>query len=188
MLANIAILAILWRKSIAAVQFAINYKLRIMRSMQTLTPHQNLASVAIKASARTALVSSSAGWMIQTHNKGERLLLMAERSKAPRVFRKMETATEYLRKIGVTTFIVEIGEAVEKLTPESRRRPDRSAAMQQTFQSASDWETWYANEVDIAVKEADSSSAQWVANADAKKQWAIRRADLLASTKTSTRV
>lgn len=107
--------------------------------MQTLIQHQTLASIVAQASTKTALVSSSAGWMVQTQSKGKSLLLMAERSKSPRVFRRMETATEYLRKIGIKTFTVEIVEAVEKQTPESRRRPDRSAAMQQTFKSASDW-------------------------------------------------
>lgn len=156
--------------------------------MQILIQHQTLASIAGQASARMALVSSSAGWMIQTQCKGKSLLLMAERSKAPRVFRRMETATEYLRKIGIKTFTVEIAEAVEKQTPESRRRPDRSAAMQQTFKSASDWETWYTKEVDAAVKEADASTTQWVANDEVKSQWQKRRAALAAAAKASPRV
>jgi hypothetical protein len=156
--------------------------------MQTLIQHQTLAGIVAQASARTALVSSSAGWMIQTKSKGKSLLLMAERSKAPRVFRRMETATEYLRKIGIKTFTVEIGEAVQKQTPESRRRPDRSTAMQQTFKSASDWDTWYTQEVEAAVKEADASTAQWVANDVVKSQWQKRRAALAAAVKASPRV
>jgi hypothetical protein len=156
--------------------------------MQTLIQHQTLAGIVAQASAKTALVSSSAGWMIKTQSKGKSLLLMAERSKAPRVFRRMETATEYLRKIGIKTFTVEIGEAVEKHPPESRRRPDRSAAMQQTFKSANDWETWYTQEVAAAVKEADSSAAQWVANDVVKSQWQKRRAALAATMKASPRV
>ena len=151
--------------------------------MQTLVQHQSLVNIATKSSARTALVSSSAGWMIETHNKGESLLLMAERSKSPRVFRRMETATEYLRKIGVKTFIVEIGEVVEKITPASRRRPDRSEALQKTFKSASDWESWFISEVDSAVKEADSPNAEWVSNDEAKAGWAKKRAALLSLAK-----
>ncbi len=92
------------------------------------------------------------------------MLLTAQRSKTPRVFRRMETVTDYLRKMGVTTFMVDMAEAVEKLPPESRRRPDRSAAMQQTFKSAGEWEAWSAAEVDLAVKEANASTAQLVSN------------------------
>ena len=97
--------------------------------MQTLIEHRTLAGIAVQGSAKTALVSSSAGWMIQTRSKGKSLLLMAERSKAPRVFRRMETATDYLRKIGIKTFTVEIGEAVQKPPPESRRRDRRTAVL-----------------------------------------------------------
>jgi hypothetical protein len=151
--------------------------------METFIEHLGLASIATKASAQTALVSSPAGWIIQARSGGHARTLMAARSKAPRVFRRMETATDYLRKLGITRFVVEMGEPIDPRTPDTRRRPDRSAALQRTFRSASEWEAWYKAEVEAAIKHADSPDAEWVSNDDAKTQWAKRREELLKSAK-----
>lgn len=153
--------------------------------MEKLIEHQGLAIMAGKRSAQTALVSSPEGWMIQARSGGHAKVLMAERSKTPRIFRRMETATEYLRKLGIMKFVVELGEPIRPQTPDSRRRPDQSAAMQKTFKSASEWESWYSAEIDKALKEADSPKAEWVSNDTAKAQWAKRREDLLKTVKTS---
>lgn len=154
--------------------------------MEKFIEHQGLARIATKSNAQTALVSSSAGWIIQARSGGHARILMAERSKAPRVFRRMETATEYLRKLGIMKFVVEMGESIHQQTPDTRRRPDRSVAMRSTFKSASEWEAWYGAEVEAAVKEADSPGAEWVSNEAAKAQWAKRRETLLESVKQAS--
>ena len=154
--------------------------------MEKLIEHQGLAAMATKRSAQTALVSSPDGWMIQARSGGHAKVLMAERSKAPRIFRRMETATEYLRKLGIMKFVVELGEPIRAQTPDSRRRPDRSAALQRTFKSASEWDSWYGAEVDAALKEADSPKAEWISNDAAKAQWAKRREELLKTVKTAS--
>ena len=154
--------------------------------MEKFIEHQGLARMATNSSAQTALVSSSAGWIIQARSGGHARILMAERSKAPRVFRRMETATEYLRKLGIMRFVVETGEPIRPQTPDTRRRPDRSAAMRSTFKSASEWDAWYSAEVEVAIKEADSPNAEWVSNEAAKAQWAKRREALLESVKQAS--
>jgi hypothetical protein len=150
--------------------------------MQNTIAHQTFVSLSAKANTQAALVSSANGWTIQTRSRGHTSVLTAQKSKAPRVFRRMETATEYLRKLGVLKFVVEMAEPITPQTPDNRKRPDRRAAMQQTHQSASDWDAWFASQVEAGLKEADSAGAQWVTNDEVKTQWAKRRAKLLSTT------
>jgi hypothetical protein len=151
--------------------------------MQTMIQHKDFVSSMTKASAQVALVSSTDGWTVQTRSRNHACVLMAERSKSPRVFRRLETATEYLRKLGVKEFVVDMAEPIRPQTPDHRKRPDQSAAMQRTFQSAKEWQAWFDAQVQAAVKQADSSKAQWVSNDDAKKQWGQQRQTLLTQIK-----
>ena len=98
--------------------------------MQTMIEHRSLCELAAKPSTRTALVSSQAGWVIHARTGKRSAVLIAERSQAPRVFRKMETATQYLRDLGITRFVVEADPSIEPAVPAQRRRPDRSRALQ----------------------------------------------------------
>ena len=148
--------------------------------MQTMIEHRSLCELAAKPSTRTALVSSQAGWVIHARTGKRSAVLIAERSQAPRVFRKMETATQYLRDLGITRFVVEADPSIEPAVPAQRRRPDRSRALQQTFASAAAYDKWFNGEVSAAVAEADDPNTQWVSGESASSAWARRRKALLA--------
>lgn len=132
--------------------------------MQNLIQHSHLPALIAKASVKTFLTSSPDGWFIQIKSKQGSHTLIAERSKAPRVFRRMETAADYLRTLGVTTFIVENMLETKTTTPPKRARPDVSNSLRRTFANAADYEQWFRAEVEAGVAEADDPNGEWISN------------------------
>lgn len=151
--------------------------------MENWIEHQGLASVATRPNAKTALVGSSSGWIIQVQSGKTAHVLVASRSRRPRVFRKMETATDYLKTLGVTCFMVQSQAFDLPVHRAARRRPDRSDALKTTHQQANEYDKWFASEVKTAIREADSPSAQWVDDKTMQARWKAKRAELLAAAK-----
>lgn len=121
------------------------------------------------------VVGRTGGWSLMIrYGKAERPLA-AQRSRQVRLFKRMETLVSYLRDIGISQFDVDAAE----YAPERASRPDRAEALRRTHEAA-EYDKWFREQVDEAIREADDPNAVWVSNEDMEKEWSVMRAELQA--------
>ena len=63
--------------------------------------------------------------------------------------------------------------------PVAGRSPIASSERLRHAHEAAAHDKWFRDQVAEAIKEADAPDAQWVSDADAKKSWGKKRAELL---------
>jgi len=146
---------------------------------------QQLAAAKALGGARA--VPMEGGWALQVRYGEAKGLLEAQRSRRPRLFRRLETLVDYLRDIGVASFEVEVGASPPEAAP-SRRRPDRAAALRRLHQLAEESPERASprpapidSEISAALAEADDPATEWFPHKEFKREWAGLRAALLAS-------
>ncbi|MBB2750331.1 UNVERIFIED_ORG: hypothetical protein GGI57_001004 [Rhizobium aethiopicum] len=121
------------------------------------------------------VIGKTGGWSIVIrYGKSERPLA-AQRSRQVRVFKRMDTLVSYLKDIGISQFDVDAADYV----PETASRPDRAAALRRTHEAA-EYDKWFREQVEEAIREADDPNAVWISAQDAEEQMDKLRAELLA--------
>ncbi|MBY5360205.1 hypothetical protein HFO97_09550 [Rhizobium leguminosarum] len=121
------------------------------------------------------VVGKTGGWsVVIRYGKGERPLA-AQRSRQVRVFKRMDTLVSYLKDLGISQFDVD---AVD-YAPGTASRPDRAAALRRTHEAA-EYDTWFREQVEEAIREADDPNAVWISAQDAEERMDKLRAELLA--------
>jgi hypothetical protein len=116
------------------------------------------------------VVGQPGGWgVIIKYGMMERTL--TARRGAIRIFNRFETLVNYLKGIGISQFNVN---AANYDPSEKRTRPDSAERMKRTFDAA-EYDTWFREQVQEALKEADKPDAVWISNDAVKAMSAQRR-------------
>jgi hypothetical protein len=139
----------------------------------------------------TLVQSVSAGTVQSTHVKGQpggwavtvsdgrtERTLIAQRNRHMRVFKRMETLVTYLRDVGIAQFDVDAA----SYSPQGKHsygRPDRAEALRKTHEAAAH-DKWFREQVEEAVRQADSPDAVWISNEEVEARWEVKRAELMA--------
>ncbi|NEJ00228.1 hypothetical protein [Rhizobium ruizarguesonis] len=123
------------------------------------------------------VVGRPGGWsVVIRYGKAERPLA-AQRSRQVRVFKRMDTLS-YLKDVGISKFDVD---AVD-YAPGTASRPDRAAALRRTHEAA-EYDTWFREQVEEAIREADDPNTVWIPHEVVEEEMARQRAELLARLK-----
>jgi hypothetical protein len=121
------------------------------------------------------VLGRAGGWsVVIRYGKTERALA-AQRSRQVRLFKRMDTLVSYLMDLGIPQFDVDSAE----YEPASASRPDRSEALKRTHEAA-DYDKWFREQVEEAIREADDPNTVWISNEDMEKEWSAMRAELQA--------
>ncbi|XKM43874.1 hypothetical protein A4U53_040690 (plasmid) [Rhizobium ruizarguesonis] len=121
------------------------------------------------------VVGKTGGWsVVIRYGKADRPLA-AQRSRQVRVFKRMDTLVSYLKGVGISQFDVD---AVD-YAPGTASRPDRAAALRRTHEAA-EYDTWFREQVEEAIREADDPNAVWISAQDAEERMDKLRAELVA--------
>ena len=140
--------------------------------------HNTLARLVEANAVRgTHVVGQPGGWGVVVKYGMTERPLAATRSRAVRVFKKLETLVGYLKDIGIDSFDVDAAN-FDPLTVTSHRRPDASEALKRAHEAAAH-DKWFRAEVAKGIQEADDPAAEWVSHEDAKASWAKKRAALV---------
>lgn len=121
----------------------------------------------------TQIIAQEGSWFVRVKLGEQERSLITQRSRKLRLFRRMETLVTYLKSLGITRFDVDAS-AFEANAPVENSRPDRSQAMKQIHEAAA-YEQWFREQVEQAMDD-DSPG---VSDADARRQFAAKRAALL---------
>jgi len=97
----------------------------------------------------------------------------------PRTFRKLETAVAFMQDVGLGQFRVDARGYDRQAQRGTRRRPDAAAALRRAHEAKAH-DTWFRQQVEIAVAEADDSAAVWVDHAAVKDDMRRQREALRA--------
>ena len=148
--------------------------------MTTETIDHSTLSRLVEAGAVDAahVVGKTGGWsVVIRYGKSERPLA-AQRSRQVRLFKRMDTLVSYLKDVGISQFDVDAAEYVSEATS----RPDRAAALRRTHEAA-EYDKWFRQQVEEAIREADDPNAVWIPHEVVKEEMARERAELLARLK-----
>ncbi|MGX9993507.1 hypothetical protein ACS4RR_031050 (plasmid) [Rhizobium sp. Z1P35] len=121
------------------------------------------------------VVGKTGGWsVVIRYGKVERPLA-AQRSRQVRVFKRMDSLVSYLKDVGISQFDVDAAD----YAPGTASRPDRAAALRRTHEAA-EYDKWFREQVEEAIREADDPNAVWISAQDAEERMDKLRAELLA--------
>ncbi|NKL12204.1 hypothetical protein GFL78_09415 [Rhizobium leguminosarum bv. viciae] len=124
------------------------------------------------------VVGRPGGWsVVIRYGKAERPLA-AQRSRQVRVFKRIDTLVSYLRDVGISKFDVD---AVD-YAPATASRSERAAALRRTHEAA-EYDTWFREQVEEAIREADDPNTVWIPHEVVEEEMARQRAELLARLK-----
>ena len=141
--------------------------------------HATLVQLVSAGAVQSAHVKGQpGGWAVAISDGRSERTLIAQRNRRMRVFKRMETLVTYLRDVGIAQFDVDAA----SYAPHGERsytRPDRSDALRKTHEAAAH-DKWFREQVEEAVKLADSPDAAWISNDEVEARWAVKRAELLA--------
>lgn len=147
--------------------------------------HTTLSRLVEAGAVRGAhIVGQTGGWAVLVKYGMTERPLAAQRSRQVRLFRKFETLVSYLKEIGIAHFDVDAAN-YDPATLKTARRPDRAEALKQAHEAAAH-DKWFREQVEVAIAEADSPTAEWVSNDDANTSWANKRAQLLKRAERGT--
>lgn len=141
--------------------------------------HSTLARLVDAGAVEAAhVVGKIGGWsVVIRYGKSERPLA-AQRSRQVRVFKRMDTLVSYLKDVGISQFDVDAADYVS----ETVSRPDRAAALRRTHEAA-EYDKWFREQVEEAIREADDPNAVWIPHEVVEEEMARERAELLARLK-----
>ena len=139
--------------------------------------HITFARLVEAGAVRTVdVIGQPGGWGVMVkYGMVERPL--AVRRGSVRLFRRLETLTEYLRGLGIVQYHVNAAN-YDPQTPTQSTRPDSAARLKRVHEAAAH-DQWFREQVEQAVQEADDPNTQWVTHEEAKTIWAKKRAELV---------
>ena len=116
------------------------------------------------------------GWAVLVRYGALERAVAAQRARQPRLWRNLNAAASYVRdELLLPRFEVDsIGHEPDAI---DRSRPD-TAARQRQMRAAAAHDAWFRAQVEDAMIEADDPATVLVSHEDAKRSWAIRKAEL----------
>ena len=128
-----------------------------------------LSSISLRASGGQFFITAQP-------RTGKRVTLATTHGRKRRAFRNPAKAIEILHAMGARKVEIDTSRwSPEKAGTEGRKRPDASERQRRAHQSAAH-DAWFRNEVEQAVREADSEQPQWESQTEVKRQSARKRA------------
>ena len=150
--------------------------------MNTHTIDTAMAKRMVEASAirGASIIGQPGGWSVVLKMGQQERPLGAQRSDKPRTWRSLDRAVAYLKnELHIVRFDLLDATHHSKGEPlEGKSRGDASERLRLAHEAAGH-DTWFREQVDLAIKEADAPGAQWVSADDAKASWKQKRAELL---------
>ena len=136
--------------------------------------HATLAQLIEADAVRSAtVVGVQGGWRVLVRYGMAERQLAAQRGGV-RTWRRLDAVAGYLHGLGLARF--EVDAANHEDTP-GHKRPDQAKAMRQ-IHDAGEHDRWFREQVEEAVRQADSGETEWIDEAEWKRHTAQLRADL----------
>jgi len=127
---------------------------------------------------RTIVLTASGGHfhVLARAREGGSIALATTHGKKIRAFRNPAKAIEVLHRMGAHKVEIDTSAwSPEQAKFEGRKRPDTSERQRRAHQAATH-DTWFRQQVALALEEADSPDAEWVSQEEVKRQSALQRA------------
>lgn len=121
------------------------------------------------------LVAEPEGWACVVQVRRTRYPLVAKRGGV-RHWSKMESAARYLRQLGIAEFRVDARHMPDTAAARAAR-PDASARLTHAHEAAA-YDTWFRDQVQAAISEADAPDAVWYTHDEIETEFAERRRQL----------
>lgn len=119
------------------------------------------------------VVGVQGGWSILVrYGLAERRL--AAKRGGVRTWRRLDAVAGYLRGLGLAHFYVD---AADHEDVPGQKRPDRAEAMRE-IHDAAEHDRWFREQVEAAVKKADSGEAEWIEEDEWRRRRARKREEL----------
>lgn len=135
----------------------------------------------LKAISGAAIVGEPGGWSVLLKVGSDRKQLGTQRTDRPRVWRSLDRCVLYLKKeLGIARIDSVDAGGHRAAPPPGRGRHDTAERMRRTHQAAA-YDAWFRAQVQAA--QADGRPT--IANAEAKRRFAARRAALRKSSKAT---
>lgn len=115
--------------------------------------HTTLTKLAEAGVVRSVqVVGQEGGWEILVKYGMTERTLAAQRSHHARIFRRLETLVDYLKRVGIPRFDVDAANYDPRVT--LHKRPDRAIAMKDAHQAAA-YTKWLKSEIQEAIDDPD---------------------------------
>jgi len=123
----------------------------------------------------TTVVGVQGGWSVLVRYGMAERRLAAQRGGV-RTWRRLDAVAGYLRGLGLAQF--EVDAANHEDVP-GQKRPDRAQAMRE-LHDAAEHDRWFREQVEAAVKKADSGKAEWIEDEEWRRRMTRKREELEA--------
>lgn len=146
--------------------------------MQQLDLSQARSAVQTGGILSANLRPEGSRFVIEFETRSGPAVLISTNSKRPRPFSPLK-AFEAIRELGL-----ESGRfTLSQWRPEEgeKKRPDRAEALKKTHQAAAAataHDTWFREQVEQGLREADDPKTVWISQEDASAAWAKKREEL----------
>ena len=132
--------------------------------MEHLTLDQLRTSAETGAVLGVTLRASGAGFFVCAETRRGESTLITTRDKKPRRFVDSGKALRLLQALGIEKATVNLTHwRPDEIEFERKPRPDRAAAMRETFDAAA-YDRAFRADVEAALREADDPATKWVAH------------------------
>ncbi|WP_345796582.1 hypothetical protein [Castellaniella sp. MT123] len=114
-----------------------------------------------------SIIGQPGGWSVMLKTGAHEKPLGGQKTDRPRIWRSLDTLTEYLRK-DLSIVHIDSVDASHYSNADVHRlgRPDAAARLKRTYEAAA-YDAWFRAQVDAGIKEADDPATKWVSHEEA---------------------
>ena len=146
-------------------------------TIDTLLARQMVEAAALRGAS---IIGQPGGWSVMLKIGKTEKPLGTQRTDKPRTWRSLDRAVAYVKdELHIARFELLDATNHSEGPPVAGRSPIASSERLRHAHEAAAHDKWFRAQVAEAIKEADAPDAQWVSDADAKKSWGKKRAELL---------
>ena len=151
-----------------------------MTTSNTIDTAMAKRMAAASAIRGASIIGQPGGWSVVLKLGLHEHPLGAQRPDKPRPWRSLDRAVAYDKdELHIARFELLDATNHSEGPPVAGRSPIASSERPPHAHEAAAHDKWLRDQVAEAIKEADAPDAQWVSDADAKKSWGKKRAELL---------
>ena len=151
-----------------------------MTTSNTIDTAMAKRMAAASAIQGASIIGQPGGWSVVLKLGLHEHPLGAQRTDKPRTWRSLDRAVAYVKdELHIARFELLDATNHSEGPPVAGRSPIASSERLRHAHEAAAHDKWFRDQVAEAIKEADAPDAQWVSDADAKKSWGKKRAELL---------
>ena len=150
-----------------------------MTTSNTIDTAMAKRMAAASAIRGASIIGQPGGWSVVLKLGLHEHPLGAQRTDKPRTWRSLDRAVAYVKdELHIARFELLDATNHSEGPPVAGRSPIASSERLRHAHEAAAHDKWFRAQVAEAIKEADAPDAQWVSDADAKKSWGKKRAEL----------